>query len=1353
MDKLMTFEQGTLPRVDWIAEYQRLTSIPDIQMGFKAVKHYFISRSCPALGNALTPVEDPDDNGGTLRQGRTHHCHEQGGQEPPPFVCSRPEQRSASAQSGRGRGGNAKRPNYALLDSGASRNFMSQAFMQRAGLGTQVRRKANPTAIKLADGRTQQLIDCYIEAVPVYFAPHACEPVTFDILDTDFNIILGMPWLASADHMVNFHRQTLTVRDAFGAEVPCTIPLPHPSIRCHVVTAKSFRATCAYEQPDEIGLCFLRTVAVADSSPTDLSLDPRVVRLLDGFTDIFESPTGVVPDRRISHEIILEAGVVPPTGCIYRMSEEDLTVLRTQLDNLLDKGWIGPSSSPYGAPILFVRKKNKGLRLCIEYRKLNAQTVKNAGPLPRIDDLLERLGDAKYFSKLDLKSGCHQISIRPNDRYKSTFKTRYGHFEWVVMPFGLTNAPTTFQAAMTNEFRAMLDRFMLVYLDDILVYSRSFEDHLEHLRRVLETLRRAKYKANRNKCEFVRQELEYLGHFVTPEGISPLADKIQAIQEWPEPWNVTDVRSFLGLAGYYQRFIKGYSKIAAHLTKLQCEDRPFDFGEDARESFLALKAALLSAEVLRIYDPLLPTLVTTDASSYGIGAVLEQHDGVDWHSVKHFSKKVPVVHSMDDAHKKEPLAFVHALKRWRHFLLGRSQFRWVTDNNPFVFYKTQDTDRSTIARWRTFIDQFDFFPEHIPRKSNRFADALSRRTDHCTAVYSTFEIGDDLQDSFIRSYQADREFRDKQKQQQDTAALAAAVRAAVTQQQQQHQLLKSALARINSIEAKASAAPGCTTDTAKQFNERIDHVVNLIGDLSDFTSPATISSTVAAIKTDITKLQSQPAAAAKVYKMPRFNIGKFEDCNKTDALTWWQAFLTKASCHKVPDEDMIKALYLQLIGGAQAWMNHLAVNKGTTIAELHKHLTWEDFEQMWFTRFMVRNVVKAAMNEVHTCSQGNMPTRDWTIKRQKIVTTPGFDLSFTNQRAEFFSRSCAGLRTALGNEYDYASFQAILDRANLVIQTDDKAANERQSQPHYVAKQGYQRPAHNNAVISEEIVDLHAAAAYSGDGGTVAALPPKRPKRVRKNKATQATTSTGTGQQPWTAFNITKEVFDLRQHVLIYLDDILVYSRTLDEHIVHLRAVLDRLQLAKYKANLDKCEFAKQELEYLGHFVTPKGIRPLADKIQAIVDWPETRCTTYVRSSMGLAGYYQRFVESYSKVAAPLSRLQSPKVPFEFDDAASGTFTTLKAAMQAALALRIYDPTLPTQVTTDASGYGIGAVLEQCHEDGWHPVEYFSQKVPLVNTLDNARKKELLAFVTVLKWWRHFLLGRRRFKWNTDNID
>ncbi|GBG92428.1 hypothetical protein CBR_g55365, partial [Chara braunii] len=210
------------------------------------------------------------------------------------------------------------------------------------------------------------------------------------------------------------------------------------------------------------------------------------------YSDVFEGPHGVVPDRPIRHVIILEDGAVPPRGCIYRMSEEELSVLRAQLDDLLEKGWIRPSSSPYGAPVLFVRKKNKDLRLCIDYRKLNAQTIRNADPLPRIDDLLERLGGAQFFSKLDLKSGYHQLEIRKEDRYKTAFKTRYGHFEWLVMPFGLTNAPATFQAAMTTEFRHMLDRFVLIYLDDILVYSRSLDEHVEHLRTVLERVRQGR---------------------------------------------------------------------------------------------------------------------------------------------------------------------------------------------------------------------------------------------------------------------------------------------------------------------------------------------------------------------------------------------------------------------------------------------------------------------------------------------------------------------------------------------------------------------------------------------------------------------------------------------------------------------------------------------------------------------------------------------------------------------------------------------------------------------------------------------------------------------------------------------
>ncbi|GBG88606.1 hypothetical protein CBR_g48136 [Chara braunii] len=315
----------------------------------------------------------------------------------------------------------------ALIDCGASRNYMSQDFMVRPDFGPRVRRKSQPTQVTLADGHTYKSIDRCIDDVPVYFAPHGSEAVSFDILDTKFDMILGMSWLRSEDHPVNFYCRIVHVCDRNGVLVPCTVAPPHPSVKCHVVSA--MRASIIRDDIKEMGVCFLHALPSHDASSMDSPSDPRITELLDAYSNVFEGPHEVVPNRPIRHEIILENGAVPPRGCIYRMSEEELSVLRAQLDDLLEKGWIRPSSSPYGAPVLFVRKKNKDLRLCIDYRKLNAQTIRNVSPLPRIDDLLERLGGAKFFFKLDLKSGYHELEIRQEDRYKTAFKTRYGHFE------------------------------------------------------------------------------------------------------------------------------------------------------------------------------------------------------------------------------------------------------------------------------------------------------------------------------------------------------------------------------------------------------------------------------------------------------------------------------------------------------------------------------------------------------------------------------------------------------------------------------------------------------------------------------------------------------------------------------------------------------------------------------------------------------------------------------------------------------------------------------------------------------------------------------------------------------------
>ncbi|WVZ70482.1 hypothetical protein U9M48_019146 [Paspalum notatum var. saurae] len=359
---------------------------------------------------------------------------------------------------------------------------------------------------------------------------------------------------------------------------------------------------------------------------------PVVCEYPDVFPD--ELPR-LLPDRAVEFAINLVPGTAPIAKAPYRMSGKEYDELKKQLDELLEKGLIRCSVSPWGALVLFVKKRDETMRLCIDYRELNAVTLKSKCPLPRIDDLLDQLKGAKYFSKIDLRSGYHQIKIREEDIPKTAFVTRYGHHEFTVVPSGLTNAPAYFMNLMNRILKEELDQFVVVFTDDILIYSKTYEEHGKHLRVVLEKLRKNQLFGKFSKCEFLLEKITLLGHVWTTEGVSVDPEKIEAVSNWKTPRNVTEIRSFLGLAKYYRRFIENFSKIARPMTELLKDKVSFEWNDKREKSFQCLKDKLTTTPVLTLPDLQKDFVVYCDASRQGLGCVLMQDNHVISYASRH----------------------------------------------------------------------------------------------------------------------------------------------------------------------------------------------------------------------------------------------------------------------------------------------------------------------------------------------------------------------------------------------------------------------------------------------------------------------------------------------------------------------------------------------------------------------------------------------------------------------------------------------------------------------------------------------------------------------------------------------
>lgn len=610
------------------------------------------------------------------------------------------------------------RPAEILKDDGCTTNVMSSRYFEKFRCAFKKSDLKKTITVKHSSCSSTEESAILVESATIRIGKHTYTS-RWIVANVRHDIILGIPWHSDVNPTVDYERRSVEIDGRILGESR----VPGERVTVTNISIKEFKRIRKREHSVVYGVREIHTLLHREQD------DRRLSELLSKFGGVFQSelPAGLPPERSVDHEIVIDPEAKIPFRGLYRLSPEELRATKEYIVDLLKRKVIRPSKSPFGAPLFFVKSSNKPLRGVVDYRGLNRITKRNNTPIPRADEMYDRLGGSKLFSKLDLKTGFHQIRIRPEDIEKTAFNTKYGQFEYLVMPMGLCNAPATFVSLMNEVLSDYIDRFCVVYMDDILIFSRDEDEHYEHIEKVLSRLQEHKLYVSPSKCSFMQREVEFLGIIVNSYGLRVNPEKIDVIASWKKPESVRELRSFLGLVSFFRRFIQDFSKIARPLTDLTRKQSSISGWDDKCDnSFEGLKTSIISSPVLRHVDWLLPFRGHVDASQTAVGGTLTQTVSGKEHPLAFFSQKLNDAEQNYSANDRELLGLVRFLQNFRCYLEG-SSFEIVTDNQVLRSLFTKKNLSRREAGWVHILSNFGIFPITLQSgKIHVLGDALSR---------------------------------------------------------------------------------------------------------------------------------------------------------------------------------------------------------------------------------------------------------------------------------------------------------------------------------------------------------------------------------------------------------------------------------------------------------------------------------------------------------------------------------------------------------------------------------------------------------------------------------------------------